>query len=246
MLFHLYKSDADVIMIGHGAAHLIALAYPLKFLTKKKIVLDVRTVPVDLESNISSSIVVLRYKMALFFARLFCDGITCITSFLKEILENQIPRLHDKVHVLSSAVDFKIFDPDKASSLSEKLGLNKKFVVIYHGILSPNRGLQNVIKALPLAIKKIPNLLFLVVGLGPAEAELKDLTNDLGVKKHVLFTGKVPFYYVPSYIKSADVAIIPMPNIDWWNLNSPIKTKRVFGYGNPCSGNRHTIAPAGR
>ena len=51
---------------------------------------------------------------------------------------------------------------NKALLIRDKLGLNDKFVILYHGDLSPNRGIQNVVAAVALSIAKIPDLVVLL------------------------------------------------------------------------------------
>jgi len=236
VLFHLkiaqvmLSSEWDVIIFGYYAAHLIPISFWNRRFRglKTKHVLDLRTVPVDLDNSWESLFNVIRFRLALKMGNLFCDGMTFVTSFLRDTLRPQLPRVSSKMHVVTTAADFSRFDPSKARIIRKELGINGKFVLIYHGVLSPNRGLQNVLSAIPRAIKDIPNLLFLIVGVGAAEAELKGLVKELGIEEHVLFTGRIPFEEIPNYIKSADLGIIPLPDIDWWNLNSPIKLKEYI------------------
>jgi glycosyltransferase involved in cell wall biosynthesis len=230
ILHEVLKTDADVLMFGYYASHFLPVAYILQFLkkSKSKIILDLRTVPVDIDRSLKSIMNVFRFKMALFFAQYCCDGVTCITSFLKQQVQTNLNISSDRVHVLSTAADFSVFDPAIASSIRKKLGLSNRFVLLYHGTLSPNRGIQNVIASVALSISKITNLTFLVVGIGKAEHELKEMVDKLKINKHVIFTGKVPFTSIPDYIKSANLGIIPLPDIDWWNLNSPIKLKEYL------------------
>jgi glycosyltransferase involved in cell wall biosynthesis len=68
----------------------------------------------------------------------------------------------------------------------------------------------------------------MVIGTGTGLSELKKITRKLGLEKNVIFTGGVPFSTIPNYIKTADIGIIPLPAIDWWNVSSPIKLKEYL------------------
>jgi glycosyltransferase involved in cell wall biosynthesis len=241
ILFHLkiakeiLLTDFDVLLIGYSAGHFIPLSILVRQFKKKtfQVVLDIRTVPVDLKNDLGSLINQFRYAAAVRLAAVFCDGVTCITSFLADRLEQQFKRLKGKTHVLSTAADFGQFDPRKSVSLRNQLCIDNRFVLLYHGVLSPNRGIQNVLKAVARCVNAMPDLLFMIVGAGPAEDELKTLSVKYEVKEHVLFTGNVPHSAIPDYIASSDLGIIPMPDIDWWNLNSPIKLKEYLAMGLP-------------
>jgi glycosyltransferase involved in cell wall biosynthesis len=147
---------------------------------------------------------------------------------LGSTLQPKLKRLQQKIGHFETGVNFEIFNPGKSSIIRDSLKLNNHFVVIYHGVLSPNRGLQNTIKAIAICKRHIPNIIFMMVGSGAGENELINLTKELRLQKNVLFTGAVPFEKVPNYIISADVGIIPLPAIDWWNVSSPIKLKEYL------------------
>ena len=50
----------------------------------------------------------------------------------------------------------------------------------------------------------------------------------MNLEENVIFTSGVPFEEVPNYIKTADLGIVPLPAIDWWNVSSPIKLKEYL------------------
>ena len=146
---------------------------------------------------------------------------------LGNTLKGKLRKLKN-IGYFQTGVNFRMFDPVKSNSLRTSLGLKGRFIVFYHGVLSPNRGLQNSVKAIHFCKQKIPNILFMIVGTGSAEKELVNITKELDLEENVLFTGGVPFNEIPNYITTADVGIIPLPGIDWWNVSSPIKLKEYL------------------
>jgi glycosyltransferase involved in cell wall biosynthesis len=192
------------------------------------LILDIRTIPVDLVNDLRSKFELFRYNSSIKIADIFCDGITCITPMLGSSLKPKLRKLKKKIGYFQTGVNFKLFDPSKSFSLRASLGLKNRFIVFYHGDLSPKRGLQNVIRAIGICKKHISNILFMVVGTGDAELELKSIAKELKLEDNIIFTGGVPFQKVPAYIKTADVGIIPLPAIDWWNVSSPIKLKEYL------------------
>lgn len=66
---------------------------------------------------------------------------------------------------------------------------NKKMV--YRGMLFDYMGIDLAIKAMPLILKKIPNLKFEIIGTGKEEKNLKKLARGLGVSGNVIFHGFV-------------------------------------------------------
>lgn len=63
--------------------------------------------------------------------------------------------------------------------------------IVYRGMLLDHMGVDLVIKAIPLILKKIPDLIFEIIGTGEEEKELKNLAKNLGVSKNILFHGFV-------------------------------------------------------
>ncbi len=234
MLFSIWTTDADVVIFGYQAGHLIPLS-SLSTLWRKRplYLLDIRTVPVDVKPGFAGRQDVGRYKSALRLADRYCDGITAITPMLADTLRPVLKRLKNRrMGIWASGVELEQFDPKGLSKRSE-LGLNDKYVIIYHGVISPNRGLQNVVRAMPELLSKFPDMVFLVVGEGEGRAELEQVARELGVSEKVVFTGKVPFEDIPEYVRAADVGILPFPNLEGWNVSSPIKLMEYLAMGLP-------------
>ena len=230
MLYVALFDHYDIALFSVHSAHLIPfLKISFLFRTRKPLlILDIRTIPVDLVNDLRSKLELFRYNASIKIADLFCDGITCITPMLGSSLKPKLRKLRKKMGYFQTGVNFSLFDPSKSNSLKKSLKVEDRFIIFYHGVLSPNRGIQDVIKAVDICKEQIPNILFMVVGTGNGESELKKLTEDLKLAKHVMFTGAVPFEKIPSYIKTADLGIIPLPSIGWWNVSSPIKLKEYL------------------
>ena len=230
MLYVALNDEYDIALFSVHSSHLIPFL-KIGSMTRGRrpfLVLDIRTVPVDLVNNFRSRFELFRYNFSVKIADLFCDGITCITPMLGATLEPKLKKFRKKIGYFQTGVNFNLFDPSKSLSLKSSLGIENKFIVFYHGVLSPNRGLQNVIKAIDICRETISNILFMIVGNGKAEPELKSITKELDLLENVKFTGGIPFEIIPSYIATADVGIIPLPAIDWWNVSSPIKLKEYL------------------
>ena len=65
----------------------------------------------------------------------------------------------------------------------------------------------SLIQAIPIVLKEVPGARFMIVGSGSQEQMLKDMTESLKVSKEVIFTGRIPFQEIPSYLASADIYV---------------------------------------
>jgi len=231
MLESTWKMNADVVMFGFQSAHLIPLAWLFRCgRNRPKLVMDIRTVPVDVRKGIKGKLDLWRYRFSLYMANWFCDGVTVITPMLGDTVRPYLKRLKNKMGVWTSGVHLEHFER-AGKDRRQELGIEGKQVLLYHGVLSPNRGLQNALRAFDSLKEKFPDLFFLFVGDGDGRIELEQLAKDLGLNDRVIFTGKVPYVQVSEYIRSANMAILPFPDITWWAVSSPIKLMEYLATG---------------
>jgi glycosyltransferase involved in cell wall biosynthesis len=105
----------------------------------------------------------------------------------------------------------------------DQFDVEGKHVLLTFGLLSPNKGIENVLRALPEVVKKFPNLIYIVLGAthpnlvrdhGEAyRLSLERLAQDLGIKKHVAFYNRfVEFEELKAFLGVADIYITPYLN----------------------------------
>lgn len=227
-------TDAEAVMFGSQVCHFLPFLRLLaSFRARRPVyILDIRTIPVDLDDGWRSKREVWRYNAAIRLADRFCDGITVITPMLGETVKPHLKRIKGELGVWTSGVCLEHFEPEGVS-MREALSLGEKKVLLYHGTLSPNRGLQDAIRALALLKDRYPELVFLIVGDGKGKQELESLATSMNLTDRVIFTGKVPYSDVPKYVRTADISILPFPDIVWWRVSSPIKLMEYLVMGVP-------------
>jgi glycosyltransferase involved in cell wall biosynthesis len=105
----------------------------------------------------------------------------------------------------------------------DQFGVEGKHVLLTFGLLSPNKGIENVLRALPAVIKRFPNLVYIILGAthpnlvreqGEAyRLSLELLAKDLGIKKHVSFYNRfVDQEELKVFLGVADLYITPYQN----------------------------------
>lgn len=85
----------------------------------------------------------------------------------------------------------------------------ESFTVTYVGGFDTHRGLESVIKSIPLLIKRIENLKIVMVGSGSNFDSLLLLAQKLHAENYISFEGWRPHELLPSYIKGSDICLIP-------------------------------------
>ena len=105
----------------------------------------------------------------------------------------------------------------------DQFGVEGKHVLLTFGLLSPNKGIENVLRALPEVIKRFPNLVYIILGAthpnlvreqGEAyRLSLELLAKDLGIKRHVSFYNRfVDQEELKIFLGVADLYITPYQN----------------------------------
>jgi glycosyltransferase involved in cell wall biosynthesis len=95
---------------------------------------------------------------------------------------------------------------------SEASVLNRERILLSVGSLGRDlayKGFETVIRALPVALKRVPNLRYLIVGEGDDRPRLERLTGELQLQRYVTFAGSVSDEQLAKYYRSCDVFVLP-------------------------------------
>ena len=113
--------------------------------------------------------------------------------------------------------DLPFTDPNYYKDL---FGTPGKPVLLTFGLLSPNKGIENVIRALPQILEKHGDVVYIVSGathphIRRREGEkyrdsLQELARDLGISSHVIFNNRfVSSEELVEHVGAADIYITP-------------------------------------
>ncbi len=224
-----FRLKPDVIITDWMSARLTRGVVLLrKFgLWKGKLVHDVRTVPVKEDQGKSFGV----YAGSLRFARRHFDGLTTITEPLREEICSRFDFQPDEIAVWTSGVDVEHFQPQDASDLRRRLGLENKFVVFYHGAVNENRGVLELAGAARF-LSDLPQVRFLIVGGGNRWEALEKMVKEDHLDQVLLQPG-VPYGEIPRWISVADLCAVPLPDHPWWRVSSPLKLMEYLAMEKP-------------
>lgn len=135
-------------------------------------------------------------------------------EFLTDIY--QVPR--DKIHVIPHGIpDVPFVDPN---FYKDRFGVEGKLVLLTFGLLSPGKGIECVIEALPAVLDRHPNAIYMVIGathpkVAREEGEsyrlrLEQLAEERGVAPNVVFHNRfVSTEELVESIGAADLYVSP-------------------------------------
>lgn len=120
----------------------------------------------------------------------------------------------ERIFVIQEGIDAEKFRPKpKSSAILERYRLCGYHIILTVGRLVKRKGHDMVIQALPRITSEVPNTVYVIVGTGPEEQELKKIAVSQNVEKDVIFTGYVPDSQLPDYYSTCDVFIMPSREI---------------------------------
>ena len=113
--------------------------------------------------------------------------------------------------------DMPFIDPN---FYKDKFGVEGKKVLLTFGLLSPNKGIENVLRALPLVIKEHPDVTYIILGathphIIKAHGEeyrisLQQLVRKLNISDHVIFHNRfVELKELCEFLGAADIYVTP-------------------------------------
>ncbi|MHB8460384.1 MAG: glycosyltransferase family 4 protein [Candidatus Limnocylindrales bacterium] len=143
------------------------------------------------------------------------------------------------VTAIPNGVDADRFAPQRnaaaAAAIRSTLGVERSELVGFVGSMKPWHGVGTLMDAVALLAPRRPCLRLLLVGEGPALADLNARASQPDLVGRCHLTGPVPSAEVPGYLAALDVAVAPYddPGLDEGFYFSPLKVVEAMAAGRP-------------
>jgi glycosyltransferase involved in cell wall biosynthesis len=146
------------------------------------------------------------------------DRLIVMSELAAELLREVYAVPSGKIDIIPHGVpDFQFMDPNY---FKDRFGTEGKFVLLTFGLLSPNKGIENVIRALPAILAKHPNVVYIVSGVTHPHIrrregeryreELQALAERLGVSSNLILVNRfVSAEELVEHVGAADIYITP-------------------------------------
>ncbi len=159
-----------------------------------------------------------RYAHGAYEALARATRVIAVSSFTAQEVVRRCRVKRENLKVIHNGVDVGRFYPGpKNESIINRHGLHGRKILLTVARLEPRKGHHAVIRALPEVLKEIPNLSYLIVGVGSQLEALRALALQCNVANQVVFATDVRSEELPGYYRTADLFVMPnrtMPDGD--------------------------------
>lgn len=142
------------------------------------------------------------------------DTVTYLGSYTRGRISRALsPAAAARMRQLVPGVDAATFHPgrrEEGAAIRARHGLTDRRVIVCVSRLMPRKGQDSLIRALP-RIRALagPDVALMIVGGGPYRKQLTALVARLGLERHVVITGGVPWEELPAHYAAGDVFSMP-------------------------------------
>jgi glycosyltransferase involved in cell wall biosynthesis len=234
-VFLLFKSkinrEIDLLIITISGFGINIIYFIICSILRVKIIYSIDEFPkVILEKSKYNA--VYRYLYLNFFHKIF-DGWIIMTNTLYDFY-NKYARPNSKKIIIPMTVE-----PERFLNLNRIDGLPDKYLA-YCGNLGQNNkdGLQTLILAFSIFLKKLPDFHLIIIGDTKTKQfhefqELINLSDKLGIRDKIIFTGRIHRNLVPDYLSHAKALLLSRPNNIQAEGGFPTKLGEYLATGNP-------------
>lgn len=196
---HIRKQDYDCIILENRPSY----SLKLKNVTKAKLVYHLHNEKLTMQTPAYQVI----YEAA--------SRIICVSDYITKSIKSI--NSHDtKCVTVYNGIDLTAFSKNHVNISREEIGLDDHdFVIVYSGRINPDKGIKELTKAIN-KLTDYPQIKLLVIGSSffGDTTEDDDFTEELRkntaqIQDRIIFTGFIPYQEVPSYLKLADLAVVP-------------------------------------
>lgn len=135
------------------------------------------------------------------------DCIITVSSFTKNIIVDKHGADPLKVHVVHNGCDAE--PPQRHEPALSSLKAQGKKIVLYHGRITIQKGVDYFVEAARKVINYDPNVVFVISGKGDMTAQIMNKVGALGLSEHVIFAGALWYEERDRMYQSVDLVVMP-------------------------------------
>lgn len=147
------------------------------------------------------------YRRASRFEKFVCrhciDRIIAVSQYTARRMQQAYAVAPERFSILPNAIDL-----DDAAQPASPIPSGLRILTVSR-LDEWEKGIVQVIRALPLVVREIPNVQYVIAGDGILRLQLEHLAREVGVASHVQFLGRVPDEQLPALYRSCRLFVMP-------------------------------------
>ena len=132
------------------------------------------------------------------------------SNYMKSELQRLFGLTYEKINVVPNGVNLNLYNGvEKDYNFRRQYAADNEKIILYVGRLVYEKGIQNLIAAMPKVLNGYHDSKLIIAGKGGMIDELRDEVRRLNIENKVYFTGYLNLNQVTKMYKCADVAVFP-------------------------------------
>ena len=132
------------------------------------------------------------------------------SNFMKGHVQGLFGLPFDKIDVIPNGINLTNFNGiERDYDFRRQYALDNEKIILYMGRLVYEKGIQNLIAAMPKILNGYHDAKLVIAGKGGMMDELKAQAKAMGIENKIYFTGYLNAKQVQKMYKCADVAVFP-------------------------------------
>ena len=132
------------------------------------------------------------------------------SNYMKNELQRLFGLPYEKINVVPNGVNLNLYNGvERDYNFRRQYAADNEKIILYVGRLVYEKGVQNLIAAMPKILNGYHDSKLIIAGKGGMLDELRDEVRRLGIDNKVYFTGYLSLDKITKMYKCADVAVFP-------------------------------------
>ena len=196
------EEDFDVIHAHDWTSYLAGVA--AKKASGKPLILHVHATAFDQAASANVDPAMYKIECEGFAA---ADTVVAVSEFTKNIIINRYAVPKEKVMVIHNGCD--TFEPAKLEPMLTELKAQGKKIVLYHGRITIQKGVDYFIRAARKIVDVDPSVVFVISGWGDMTNQIIEQVGRLQLSNNVIFAGALWEEERDRMYQSADLVVMP-------------------------------------
>lgn len=196
------EEEFDLIHAHDWTSYLAGVA--AKVASGKKLVLHVHATSFDQAAGDNVDPSIFKIECESFAA---ADRIVTVSDYTRRILIHKHGVPSEKIEVVHNGCD--VHDAPRLEPTLQQLKAQGKKIVLYHGRISIQKGVDYFVKAARRVVDVDPNVIFIISGWGDMTRQIIEQVGALGLSEHVRFAGALWEEDRDRMYQSADLVVMP-------------------------------------